>query len=49
MMIPTEPIGSIPRPPALVAALAAALHDPAGRSRLADQIDEAVRWRWRPP
>ena len=43
MMIPTEPIGSIPRPPALVAALAAALHDPAGRSRLADQIDEAVR------
>jgi len=43
MMIPTEPIGSIPRPPALVAALAAAAHVPEDQSRLAALVDEAVR------
>jgi 5-methyltetrahydropteroyltriglutamate--homocysteine methyltransferase len=43
MMIPTEPIGSIPRPPALVAALAAALRDPSSAPQLPGLADEAVR------
>ncbi len=39
LMIPTEPIGSIPRPPALVAAIRAG----AGSGELAHLLDEAVR------
>lgn len=43
MMIPTEPIGSIPRPPSLIAALAATLRDPGAGPRPAGLVDDAVR------
>ncbi|MFC0254054.1 5-methyltetrahydropteroyltriglutamate--homocysteine methyltransferase [Massilia consociata] len=42
MMIPTEPIGSIPRPPELIAAVRAAASNPGG-GELAPLLDEAVR------
>lgn len=40
MIIPTEPIGSIPRPPELIAA---ANHDPAGGAQLDAMFEAAVR------
>jgi 5-methyltetrahydropteroyltriglutamate--homocysteine methyltransferase len=43
MMIPTEPIGSIPRPPALLAAMAGYERGEVGGAELAAAQDEAVR------
>jgi methionine synthase II (cobalamin-independent) len=41
--IPTEPIGSIPRPPELLSAMAARERGEIGDAELADAVDQAVR------